>query len=251
MAFVSMNFLSGMFTWSMKWGYRPEDTHPCNGVAVPIRKKSSPLITQPEMVRLIEYLELPRAEGGEIDAYTLAIRLQLAFAARASEILNLEWSWVDIEARKIAWPDSKTGPMWKPISDEAAVLLKLAEDRANGSRFVVSRPDKSGRSILYGSYQRAWQRVLGAVGIAATGTHAIRHRAATDIANSGIPIKVGMALTAHKRLDIFMGYVHLEEGQVHEAADIVAASRAAKLAASKEKMARATRGSICPSVARA
>jgi len=35
-------------------------------------------------------------------------------------------------------------------------------------------------------------------GVSHVGTHGIRHRAATDIANSGIPVKVGMALTAHK-----------------------------------------------------
>ena len=38
---------------------------------------------------------------------------------------------------------------------------------------------------------------LKAAGATHVGTHGIRHRSATDIANSGIPVKVGMALTAH------------------------------------------------------
>ena len=59
------------------------------------------------------------------------------------------------------------------------------------------------------------------------GTHAIRHRAATDIANSGLPIKVGMALTAHKTVTMFMRYVHVEDDPVREAAEAVAALRRA------------------------
>src|SRR5687767_4852878 len=74
--------------------------------------------------------------------------------------------------------------------------------------------------LLYGGC-----RVLKAAGIPHVGTHAIRHRSATDIANSGVPIKVGMALTAHKTVTQFMRYVHIEDHAVREAAELVAARR--------------------------
>jgi hypothetical protein len=54
------------------------------------------------------------------------------------------------------------------------------------------------------------------------GTHGIRHRAATDIANSQIPVKVGMALTAHKTVSMFMRYVHAEDDPIRAAAEKVA-----------------------------
>ena len=57
------------------------------------------------------------------------------------------------------------------------------------------------------------------------GTHGIRHRSATDIANSGVPLKVGMALTAHKTVAMFMRYVHTEDDPVRQAAELVAARR--------------------------
>ena len=57
------------------------------------------------------------------------------------------------------------------------------------------------------------------------GTHGIGHRSATDIANSGIPVKVGMALTAHKTVVMFMRYVHTEDKPVREAAELVANRR--------------------------
>lgn len=57
------------------------------------------------------------------------------------------------------------------------------------------------------------------------GMHGIRHRSATDIANSGIPAKSGIALTAHKTVVMFMRYVHTEDKPVREAAELVANRR--------------------------
>lgn len=57
------------------------------------------------------------------------------------------------------------------------------------------------------------------------GTHGIRHRAATDIANSGVSVKVGMALTAHKTVTMFMRYVHAEDDPIRDAAALVSERR--------------------------
>jgi len=51
------------------------------------------------------------------------------------------------------------------------------------------------------------------------GTQGIRYRAATDIANSGVWVKIGMALTAHETAAIFMRHVHAENNPVREAVD--------------------------------
>ena len=109
MAYISLGILSSMFKRAEEWGYRAEDTNPCRGVTTFAKKKRPRLICQDEMVRLMDYLELPEGEGGGRSAYTLAMRLQFAFAARVSEILQLRWAWVDFERRRVDWPDSKTG----------------------------------------------------------------------------------------------------------------------------------------------
>lgn len=57
------------------------------------------------------------------------------------------------------------------------------------------------------------------------GTHGIRDRSVTDIANSGIPFKVGMALTAHKTVAMLMRYVHTEDNPVRKATALVARRR--------------------------
>ena len=76
-----------------------------------------------------------------------------------------------------------------------------------------------------GEYYGGWTRTLKAAGAAHVGTHGIRHRSATDIANSGIPVKVGMALTAHKTVAMFMRYVHTEDDPVRQATELVASRR--------------------------
>jgi hypothetical protein len=75
------------------------------------------------------------------------------------------------------------------------------------------------------TYYKGWRRILGRAGLKHIGTHGIRHRSATDIANSGIPVKVGMALTAHKTVTMFMRYVHTEDDPMRAAADAVAVRR--------------------------
>ena len=63
----------------------------------------------------LRYLE---AEGLENYVIPLAIRLQFEFAARRSEVCPLEWTWLDFENRRVVWPDSKTGGMSKPLSED-------------------------------------------------------------------------------------------------------------------------------------
>jgi hypothetical protein len=75
------------------------------------------------------------------------------------------------------------------------------------------------------TYYQGWRRILQRAGLPHVGTHGIRHRSATDIANSGVPVKVGMALTAHKTVTMFMRYVHTEDAPVRAAADAVTQRR--------------------------
>jgi len=221
-----LSLLKKMFNCAELWGHRPEGTNPCRLIPKYPEGKRTRLIKNPELVQLFAYLDSADAEGLEHPLYTFAIRLQFAFAARMSEIINLEWEWIEFDERRVIWPDSKNGEMSKPLSEEAYELLRNAP-RFHGSRFVVPAINKPNVAMGKHSYWEAWKRILAASGVAHVGTHGIRHRAATDIANSGIPLKVGMALTAHKTVTMFMRYVHVEDEQVRDAAEVVADRRAA------------------------
>jgi len=114
--------------------------------------------------------------------------------------------------------------MTKPLSDEAYRLLSEAP-RFEDSPFVCPSIFDPAIRMTDNTYSQGWRRILKRAGIPHVGTHGIRHRAATEIANSGAPLKVGMALTAHKTVTQFMRYVHTEDDPVRMAADAVAANR--------------------------
>jgi integrase len=92
----------------------------------------------------------------------------------------------------------------------------------------ISDPD---RPMSQNTYSKGWKRILDRAEISHVGTHGVRHRATTEIANSGVPVKVGMQLTAHKTVTQFMRYVHTEDNSVRVAAEVVATRRKTMLEA--------------------
>ena len=219
-----LSLLRKMFNLAELWGLRPDGTNPCRHIQKYAGSTRTRLITDDELARLYGYLDQADAEGLEHPLLTLAIRLQFDFAARMSEVLQLQWEWIDFAQRRVVWPDSKTGGMSKPLSAEAVLLLRAAP-RYAGSKFVIPAIFDGSKPMPKHTYWAAWRRILERAGLPHCGTHAVRHRAATDIANSGVPVKVGMALTAHKTVTMFMRYVHTEDDPIRQAAETVASRR--------------------------
>jgi integrase len=219
-----LSLLRKMFNMAEVWGLRPDGSNPCRHVPKYPERGKTRLITDAEIRRLFEYLNRAEAEGLEHPFILLAIRLQFEFAARMSEIIELEWSWVDFDNRRVVWPDSKTGGMSKPMSAEALRLFENAPLLVD-SPFVCPSVFDPKKPMSPYTYAQGWKRILERAGVPHVGTHGIRHRAATDIANSGVPVKVGMALTAHKTVTMFMRYVHIEDDPVRAAAEAVTRRR--------------------------
>lgn len=229
-----LSCLRKMFNLAELWGYRPDGSNPCRHVPKFPEKGSTRLITDEQMVKLFAYLNRAEAEELEHPTYLLAIRLQFEFAARMSEILLLQWDWLDLPNSRVVWPDSKTGDMSKPLSAEARRLLENAPHYGK-SPYICPATTNHDKPLSTNAYYSAWRRILKRAGVPHVGTHGIRHRSATDIANSGIPVKVGMALTAHKTVAMFMRYVHTEDDPVRKAAELVANRRKSVVGAGQKQ----------------
>jgi integrase len=128
------------------------------------------LITDPELKRLYTYLDTAEIEGLEHPFILLAVRLQFEFAARMSEIRQLQWAWVDLDNRRIEWPDSKTGGMSKPMSAEAARLFETAP-RFDASPFVCPSIFNPNLPMSKHTYYHGWKRILERAGLPHIGTH--------------------------------------------------------------------------------
>ncbi len=227
-----LSCLRKMFNMAEVWGFRDDGTNPCRHIPKYPECGKTRLITDEEMARLFGYLDRADLEGMEHPFLTLGIRLQFAFAARMCEIVNLEWEWVDFVNRRVVWPDSKTGQISKPMSEDARALLSNAP-RLQGSPYVVPSILNPDRPMSESVYWRGWKRILDRAEVPHVGTHGVRHRATTEIANSGIPVKVGMQLTAHKTVTQFMRYVHTEDDPVRAAAEVVSMRRKTLLKAAR------------------
>ncbi len=75
--------------------------------------------------------------------------------------------------------------------------------------------------LTHGERYGGWKRALKAAGVPHAGAHGIRHRATTDIANSGVLTEVGKRLTGHKTVAMFMHYVHTEGKPVRDVTELV------------------------------
>ena len=241
----NLSCLKKMFNLAEVWELRGDGTNPCRHVKMFPRRGKTRLITDAELARIFAYLDNAERERLEFPQVVLAVRLQFAFAARMSEITNLQWGWVDLANRRVAWPDSKTGGFSKPISKEAYDLLEMAK-RSATSPYVCPSVLDATQPLSIATYAHRWNIILKAARVPHVGTHGIRHRAATDIANSGVPLKVGMALTGHKTVTMFMSYVHTEDDPIRLAADTVAERRQKIIANAASPSPQATQPAIGP-----
>jgi hypothetical protein len=108
-----LQLLSAMFNRAIEWGVIPEGANPCRRVKRYREQRRERFLSEAELARLGEALSLAEQDGSASPAAVAAIRLLILTGARLSEILTLEWHFIDLERAAIFLPDSKTGQ--KPI----------------------------------------------------------------------------------------------------------------------------------------
>jgi integrase len=150
----------------------------------------------------VDRLAQPVGETGDVEPNLNPVRQEHLRAARSYASEGAPADWVNFANRRVVWPDSKIGEISKPMSEDVVALLVNAP-RLEGSPYVVPSIFKADRPMSQASYSRGWRRILERAKVPHVGTHGIRHRATTEIANSGVPVKVGMQLTAHKTVTQF------------------------------------------------
>ena len=114
----------------------PEGSNSCRQIAMNRQRRHERLLTDEEFHRLGQVLVGAEKSGGAIMYSAMATRLLLLTGCRKSEVLNLHWDHVDLEAREMRLPDSKAGPRTVQLSPAAAEILARIP-RADGNRHVI------------------------------------------------------------------------------------------------------------------
>ena len=138
----------------------------------------------------------------------LVIVLALSTGARKGELLNMQWSDINFERRKMVFQQTKNGERRSAILGEFALKL-LQEHRAQSdevSSYVF--PSKRGNPIRV---DKDFRELIQSVGIENFRFHDLRHSAASYLAMNGASVTDIAEVLGHKTLSMVKRYTHLSD----------------------------------------
>ncbi len=195
-------------------GYRPEGTNPCTGIRRYRRAGRERFLSPAELRHLGNVLA--RHEADNL-LPTAIVRLLLLTGCRAGEIRCLEWR--DYRDGHLHLRDSKTGPRTVWLSSPAREVL-AGLPRTSRWIFPSRRTDGP---VSKSSLEEFWRRVRSGGGLADVRLHDARHTYASIAIMDGETVPVIGRLLGHNDVGTTLGYTHLAETVMRDAADAMAA----------------------------
>lgn len=195
-----VSILRKMFSIAVENGWI--DKNPC------LAGKVKPLREDSRKERFLEPTEEKKllAECKGESAYLKPILIcALHTGMRKSEILNLRWTYIDLDQGYITVTKTKSGkdrniPISPTLKRE---LLKLKQSSA--SEFVFANPI-TGQP--YFDVKRVYANILKKAGVSGLRFHDLRHTAATRMVASGIDLIVVQDILGHACISTTMRYSH-------------------------------------------
>ncbi len=196
--------VSALFTWAIENRLTPKGfVHPCRGIKrLPENDGRVRYLDADERARLFDACRASKYPR----LYALVL-MAMKTGARKSELLNLTWRDVDLDAGLAYLGRTKNGDR------RTLVLLPDVVD--------ALRPFKSsdGTRFVFGSvrskYQEparmdtAWREALTRAKVKNFVFHDLRHCCASYMAQAGVPLNVVAEVLGHRKLDMTRRYAHL------------------------------------------
>jgi len=219
----ALNLASAMLTRAERWGLRPEGSNPCRNIEKFKEHSRQRFLSEVEIARL--GVALAKAEQAGSPSAIAAIRLLILTGCRKSEVLGLEWRWIDFERSLIELPDSKTGAKPIYLNAPAAVLLAGLPHLVDNS-FVLPG-ERPGAHLV--NVEKTWRRVRQAAGLDDVRLHDLRHSYASVGASAGFSLPLIGALLGHAKMQTTERYAHLGNSPIRQAGEAIGARIAAAL----------------------
>lgn len=206
--------LGTILAFAVNRGIRGDN--PAHGIDKPKVRHRERFLTAEEMKRLGTALDAEEARSSSPYA-AAAIRLLLLTGARRSEILALEWRWVDLERNSLFLPDSKTGAKVIHLNAAAALLLG-ALPKVTDNPFVF--PGDRTRQHLAG-IDKIWSRVRTAAELPDVRLHDLRHSAASIAAAQGASLLFIGKVLGHRQATTTERYSHLTADPIKATVELI------------------------------
>lgn len=214
----TLGVLSKMFNLAEVWGLRPDGSNPCRHVNKYKEEKRERFLSDEEYKRLGEALRKAEVEKTETQSAINAIWLLMLTGCRLNEIMTLKWSYVDLDAKELRLPDSKTGAktvhLGTATTDRIKTISKLEDND-----FVITGKKSGGRLT---DLQHPWRRIRKSAELDDVRLHDLRHSFASRglLVGEGLPM-IGKLL-GHSQIQTTARYAHLANDPIKSAADRIA-----------------------------
>ena len=209
--------VSKMFSLAELWGLRPDGSNPRKHIKKYPEEKRERFLSAGEMRRLGEVLREMQDERIELPSAILAVRLLILTGCRLGEIMTLKWDYVDVPAKALRLPDSKTGAKTVLLGQPAVELLMSAK-RTESNPWVIAGTIEGQR---LSDLQPFWQRVRARAGLKDVRLHDLRHTFASTAVAAGQGLPMIGKLLGHTQVQTTARYAHLAADPVKAAADSV------------------------------
>jgi integrase/recombinase XerD len=145
------------------------------------------------------------------DRYKPIFAIAAYTGCRISEALTLKAGRLDLPGRQITFTETKTGiDRTVPISPKLAIVLEAAQLPSEGWLFPSHR---TGGHIVRTSAADELKRIADDLGLVGVSTHSFRRSLATNLSDSGVPLKTIASVTGHKSIDSLARYIDVTPHQ--------------------------------------
>lgn len=215
-----LGLLKAMLNKAEQWGEIQPHANPASLIKPFQERKRQRFLTPEEFRRLFASLdELERY--GIVGTYpAAAIRLLCLTGCRLNEILQLQWSAVDLPNRRLMLEQHKTdkkGAKAVPLNSEAAEIMSTLA-KIDGNLYVIVGRDGTGHLV---NLQKPWKRLCKAANLENMRIHDLRHSFASTAASAGVPLQVLGGILGHSSPQTTARYAHLWQDPVRNAAELV------------------------------
>jgi len=213
----TLAFLSKLFNWCEKFGYRPDHTNPCRHIDKFKEVGRQRFLSPAEQARLWEILDKCEAEKSTMVSIVNALRVIMLTGARLREILHLKWDYVDIGRGVLELPKSKTGAKTIYLNKAAlSLIISMPKQLENPYVFFGMKPGQPVHDM-----QKAWQRIRKDAEIEDVRIHDLRHTFASVAVMNGMSLPLIGALLGHSQPRTTARYAHLAAEPLKNAAEKV------------------------------
>ena len=201
--------LSRLFTYAESLEWREQNDNPCRHVERAAETARDRTLSGTELVALGSVLDEAEARH---PVPVAAVRFAIVTGLRIGEILSVRWDDVDMEARRLVLPQTKTGRRTHDLPSPAAAVL--ASIPRVGEWVFSTRGDAR---MTYSHLRKVFVEIVGRAGLADVRVHDLRRGYMTTAAMAGVTAHVLRDILGHATAEVADKYIRALGDPVRQA----------------------------------